>query len=123
MDSILTSIKKLLGITEDNKDFDIDIIMFINDAFVVLSQLGVGPAEGFSIIDEDNTWDEFAVDPTIKEMVKTYIYLKVRMIFNPPDSSTVLSAINERIRECEWRLNIQVDPIIDRNREEEIQNG
>lgn len=109
MTSILTSIKKLLGITETDTSFDQDIIMHINTVFMVLQQLGVGPEEGYSISDENNNWDEFLPDQTKIEMVKSYMYLKVRLLFDPPSSTSVMEAINRSISEFEWRLNVAVD--------------
>ena len=105
MDSILTSIKKLLGIEKDYKHFDQDIIMHINSVFMILTQLGVGPSEGFFIEDDTATWDEFIEDITKYEMVKSYVHLKVKLLFDPPASSTVMEAMNRMINEFEWRLN------------------
>ena len=113
MDSILTSIKKLLGITEEYENFDQDIIMHINSAFMILNQLGVGPKSGFSINDKSSTWDEFIPERSNLEAVKTYVHLKVKLMFDPPLSSTVIEAIKSQINELEWRLNVSVDPPID----------
>ena len=113
MDSILTSIKKLLGITEEYENFDQDIIMHINSAFMILNQLGVGPKNGFSINDKSSTWDEFIPESSNLEAVKTYVHLKVKLMFDPPLSSTVIEAIKSQINELEWRLNVSVDPPID----------
>lgn len=111
MESILTSIKKLLGITEEYEHFDIDIIMHINSAFSVLTQLGVGPEEGFHIEDDSTEWSEFLFEDTRLEMVKTYIYLKVRLAFDSTNlSSAVIESINRQINELEWRINVVVDP-------------
>ena len=109
MDSILTSIKKLLGITEEYEHFDQDIIMHINSVFMILTQMGVGPEEGFTISDSTTTWNEFTNDDKKIEAVKTYVYLKVRLLFDPPASSSVMEAINRSINEIEWRLNIAAD--------------
>ena len=109
MDSILNSIKKLLGITEEYKHFDQDIIIHINSVFSILRQIGVGPEEGFIITDSTSTWDEFTVDDIKIESVKTYVYLKVRLIFDPPSSSAAIDAIKENIKEIEWRLNVSKD--------------
>lgn len=106
MDSILTSIKKLLGIAEDYKHFDADIIMHINGVFMILNQLGVGPTNVFSIMDEKSTWNDFLPDNTNLEAVKTYVYLKVRLIFDPPTSGIVTESMNKMVSECEWRLNV-----------------
>ena len=113
MDSILTSIKKLLGITEEYENFDQDIIMHINSAFMILNQLGVGPKSGFSINDKSSTWDEFIPESSNLEAVKTYVHLKVKLMFDPPLSSTVIEAIKSQINELEWRLNVSVDPPIE----------
>lgn len=109
MDSILTSIKKLLGLDEDYEIFDMDIIMHINTVLSVLTQLGVGPSNGFSIIDKTATWTDFVNDLSKIEMVKSYIYMRVRLLFDPPQSSAVIEVMNRQISELEWRLNVQVD--------------
>lgn len=106
MESILTSIKKLLGIPEEYTAFDQDVIIHINSVFMILTQLGVGPSTGFSITDEDDTWDDYASDQTKIELVKSYIYLKVKLIFDPPTSSAAIDSINRQISEFEWRLNV-----------------
>lgn len=109
MESILTSIKKLLGIAEEYEHFDADLIMHINSVFVILTQLGVGPSEGFSISDKYSTWDEFIEDDPRLEMVKSYIYMKVKLLFDPPTSSAVMEATNRLTSELEWRLNVATD--------------
>lgn len=109
VDSILTSIKKLLGPEEVYEHFDADIIMHINSAFSTLTQLGVGPEEGFVIKDKTAIWTDFIQDDKRLEFVKTYIYLKVKLVFDPPLSSSVLDAMNRQINELEWRLNVAVD--------------
>lgn len=108
MESILTSIKKLLGITEEYEHFDADIIMHINSVFMVLTQLGVGPSEGFSIKDKTTTWNEFISDNQL-ESVKSYMHMKVKLMFDPPLSSTVMECMNRMINEFEWRLNIAAE--------------
>lgn len=109
MDSILTSIKKLLGIAEEYEQFDFDIISHINSVFAILTQLGVGPSEGFSITDKYATWDDYISDDTIIHPVKTYMGLKVKQMFDPPDRSTIADSSNKVINELEWRLLIQAD--------------
>lgn len=109
MDSILTSIKKLLGIDEEYEQFDSDLIMHINSVFSVLMQLGVGPANGFSIEDGSATWNSFISDNTKIEMVKSYVYLKVRLLFDPPTGSALIESINNQIKEFEWRLNVAAE--------------
>ena len=109
MDSILTSIKKLLGIAEEYTQFDEDIIMHINTVFLSLTQLGVGPEEGFLIEDDVASWEDFINDNTQLQAVKTYVYLKVKLLFDPPLSSSVIESMNRMIAELEWRLNVAVD--------------
>ena len=109
MESILTSIKKLLGIAEDYEYFDADIIIHINSAFMVLRQIGVGPINGYSIKDKTNTWDEFTSGDSDLEAIKTYIYLRVRLAFDPPSSSAVMDSMNKQLNEYEWRLNVSAE--------------
>lgn len=110
MDSILTSIKNLLGIVEECTDFDQIIIMHINSVFSILNQLGVGPTDGFSIEDDSAVWSDFiGNDPRLSD-VKSFVYLKVRMLFDPPLSSAVAESMNRLASELEWRINVAVDP-------------
>lgn len=108
MESILTSIKKLLGPEESYDHFDTDIIIHINSALMVLNQLGVGPVDGFSISDKEAVWTDFVPEKNV-EAVKTYVYLKVRLIFDPPQSSFLVAAIEKQITELEWRLNVKAE--------------
>ncbi len=110
MESILTSIKKLLGIAAEYEHFDPDIIIDINSAFSILTQLGVGPQEGFSIKDSSAVWSDFIQDQTKIEFVKSYVHLKVKLLFDPPLSSAVIDAMNRMLSELEWRINVAVDP-------------
>lgn len=107
-DSILNSIKKLLNIEESNKDFDSELIININSVFMILGQLGLHD-EAFRIEDSTTSWDEYLEESDDLDAVKSYIYLKVKLIFDPPLNSSVMEAIKEQIRELEWRLNIQVE--------------
>lgn len=109
MDSVLTSIKKLLGITEEYDQFDQDLIIHINAVLMVLTQIGIGPSNGMIIKDSSTTWNDILSDTSNIEAVKTYVYLKVKMIFDPPSSSSVADAMNRSINEYEWRLNINAD--------------
>ena len=109
MNSILGSVKKMLGPSGDYEYFDPELIMHINSVFTILHQLGVGPEKGFSIKDESDTWDEYITSKQNLEAVKTYVYLKVRLIFDPPQSSIVAEAIKQQISELEWRLNVDAD--------------
>lgn len=121
MESILTSIKKLLGIEEEYTHFDADIIMHINSAFFILSQIGVGPSKGFRIEDENQTWDDFIPDMSEKnlELTKTYVYKRVKLLFDPPTGSVVMQATKEATNEFEWRLNVAAESM-DFDSEEEI---
>lgn len=123
MKSILTSIKKLLGIAENYKNFDTDIIIHINSALMVLNQLGVGPSQGFSIKDETNTWDEFIPeDRADMESIKSYVYMKVRLLFDPPASSAAITSMEKLISEFEFRINVAAETPQPTG-EEEDQNG
>jgi hypothetical protein len=108
-ESILNSIKKLLGIPKDYTNFDTDIIIHINTVFMTLNQLGVGPVNGFKIKDSNNLWSEYVNEDDDLEAIKSYIYLKVKMIFDPSLNSTVLEAHKQLISELEWRLNINTN--------------
>ena len=108
-DSILTSIKKLLGITEEYEHFDQDIIIHINSVFMILNQLGVGPSNGFSITDKTAVWSDFISEGSNLESVKSYIYLKVRLLFDPPTTSAVMESMNRMISELEFRLNVSAE--------------
>ena len=104
-DSILQSTKKILGLAEDYTAFDQDIIMHINSVFATLVTLGIGPETGFVIEDENDTWSDFTTDIRLNS-VKSYMYLKVRLLFDPPPTSFVLNALLEQIKELEWRMNV-----------------
>lgn len=108
--SILLSIKSLLGPDADYDVFDQDIIVFINSAIATLSQIGVGPSSGFAITGDSETWSDFIGDAKNLEFIKSYIYMKVRIAFDPPSSSSVLSAYEKSCEELEWRINVAVDP-------------
>jgi len=105
--SILLSTKKILGLSDSYTAFDLDVITHINAAFSVLNQLGIGPVEGFFIEDGEALWDDFTIEGTYPQLglIKTYIFLKVRMLFDPPNTSFLIEAMNKQIAEYEWRLN------------------
>ena len=107
--SILNSIKKLLGITEEQTDFDSDIIMHINTVFTILNEMGVGPDEGFVIDNAFSKWGDYIEDRRKFDKIKTYMYLKVRMYFDPPQNSSHAEAIKQQISELEWRLNASAE--------------
>lgn len=111
-DSILTSTKKILGIEEDYTAFDTDIIIHINTILDVLHQLGIGPDEGFMIEGKEETWDDFLGGDILLNDVKTYIYLRVRLLFDPPTTSYLIEALTNQYKELEWRINVK--------REEEV---
>lgn len=105
-ESILNSTKKNLGVDASYTAFDLDIITHINSVFSTLAQLGVGPAEGFMIEDDSAVWGDFLGSDRNLNSVKTYMYLRVRLLFDPPTTSYHIQAIQEQVRELEWRLNV-----------------
>lgn len=107
--SILESIKKLLGISPYDDGFDQEIKDLINAEFLTLHQLGVGPEDGFSIVGPDETWSSYIADSFLQEAVRQFVYLRVRLMFDPPASSTIAEAINGRIQELEFRLNVRAE--------------
>lgn len=109
--SILTSVKKTLGIEDEYTDFDLDIIMAINTSLNSLTQIGVGPKNGFQIEDKSASWNDFIKNDKRLNMVKTYVNAKVRLIFDPPQLSSVTECLKETIREYESRISYEVDPI------------
>lgn len=114
MDSILTSIKKLLGIAEDYTHFDPDITIHINSVFSILNQLGVGPSSGFVISDKTALWTSFIQGNAKIELVRTYMYQKVKLIFDPPLSPALIESLKQQIAEFEWRANVSVGPVTTR---------
>ena len=115
-DSILDGTKKVLGLQPDYDVFDADLIMHINSVFGTLNQLGIGPDEGFMIEDKEAAWDTFLGTDKNLNPVKTYVYLRVRMLFDPPTTAYLVSAMQDQIREMEWRLNVyresQLTPVL-----------
>lgn len=105
-ESILTSVKKVLGIAEDYEEFDLDITMHINSTFATLNQIGIGPPEGFMIEDSTPIWSDYIGDQINLNSVKTYIYIKVRLLFDPPANSFTQTAYENQAKELEWRLNV-----------------
>lgn len=109
-ESILTSIKKVLALDPDNRDFDLDIILHINSVLAILQQLGVGPDEGFEINDEYATWRDYLGDDAKHvAMIKSYMAAKVRILFDPPVSSAVMESLNRICSEFEWRANVAAE--------------
>lgn len=109
-DSIFDVTKKMLNIDIDDPAFDVDLIIHINSALMVLTQLGVGPSEGFMITGRESKWSDLVGNSMKIEAVKVYVFLKVRVLFDPPANSTVLESFNRSIAEMEWRLNANADP-------------
>ena len=110
-DSILMTIRKLVCGDPYADHFDTDLLVHINACFSILNQLGVGPENGFVVTDETQSWSSYSDNDLILNMVKTYVTLKVRVIFDPPLTSSVLEAMNKEISQLEWRLNVAVDPV------------
>ena len=108
-ESILDSIKKLLGPSVDYNQFDQDIITHINTALMDLNRIGIGPPEGFSIKDSSSVWKDFINDLTKFEGIKTYVYLSVKLVFDPPSNSSVLASMEKRLDKLEWTLNSTVN--------------
>lgn len=106
-DGILPTIKKMIGPSEEYDYFDPDLMIHINAALSVLRQLGIGPQEGFRLTTGQETWGEFLGDETDLEMVKDYIYMKVKLAFDPPTSSSLLASYQELIKEFEWRALVE----------------
>jgi hypothetical protein len=104
--SILTSTKKILGIVEADENFDQDVLTHINAVFSTLNQLGIGPEDGYMIEDKTATWDAFLGSDKRLNAVKTYVYLRVRLLFDPPTTSYLISSLQEQLKEIEWRLNV-----------------
>lgn len=112
--SILIDIKKLFGLTPENEDFDIDLILHINSSLSVLNQLGIGPEQQFIVEDKYDTWEDFLGDKLSKfQEVKIYIYYKTKLSFDPTTSSTIVNQLNEAIKELEWRMRIKADMMRD----------
>lgn len=110
MDSILNNVKKLLGIDSDDDSFDVDVMTMINSTIPTLAQMGIGPSNGFIVTSIDSKWTDWITTPTINlEGVKTYLYLKIKLMFDPPTNSTVIDAFNKSLSELEWRMMLAVE--------------
>lgn len=107
--SILKSIKKLLGIPADVTQFDADLMTHINSVFATLTQLGVGPPNGFIIDDDLDAWNQFITDFSKWSFIKSYVYLKVKLLFDPPINASVIESINRQISELEWRIYMEAN--------------
>ena len=122
-DSILDSTKKVLNLDADYTSFDQDIIMHINAAFSTLNQLGVGPQSGFMIEDNEAVWFDFLAGDLRLNNVKTYVYLRVRMLFDPPTIGYLVDAMQKQIDELEWRINVQRESIAWTDPDELVDSG
>lgn len=109
-DSILYTVKKLLGLDSSYDAFDTDVLIGINAALFTLMQLGVGPSTGFVVSNASQTWSDFAGNVTDLEALKQYVYLRTRIGFDPPSNGTLMQAMKDLCDEYAWRLNVQVDP-------------
>lgn len=112
INSILDSTKKVLGIETDYTAFDDDVIMHVNSAFSTLQQLGIGPPEGFEITNQESVWADFIGAEKVLNPVKTYVYLRVRLLFDPPATSFAIDAMQKQIEQLEWRLNVLREGIV-----------
>ena len=110
-ESILNLTKKKIGLIPEDTSFDEDLIADINSVFSILYQLGVGPEPAYSITGAENTWDEFTTDPNLN-FVKDYMWMKVKLLFDEPQSSAAIESLNKKIAEFEWRLNVAVDQVM-----------
>jgi len=124
MESILLSVKKFIGLDPEYNVFDPDLLILINSSFSVLNQLAVGPKEGFKVTNITETWEDVIGSKKYLELIKEYICIKVKLVFDPPSSSTVYKAFEERVAELEWRLNAfedreSVQEVIDAYSQEE----
>lgn len=123
-ESILKTIKRMIGPSILSNEFDTDLVVHINSALFDLNELGVGPKEGFVITGETETWDDFiGYETTNLEAIKTLIFLKVKMIFDPPTVGGVIAAYEKLIEKYEWRINVMVDPGLTREEQEAFHNG
>lgn len=109
-DSILTTIKKMLGLAEDYEVFDVDVIIHINAALLTLNDLGVGTATPFTVINKEQKWSDFLGNGNTEyESVKAYIYFKTRLAFDPPGTSFAIDAMQKQAEEYAWRLNVRAE--------------
>ena len=120
-DSILHDVKQIIGQEWDDPTFDLDIMTHINSVFLDLQQIGVGPKEGFAISSADDKWDALLGGDKNLNAVKTYVYIKVRLIFDPPATGPLTTALEKQADRIEWRLMVQVDPPLNPSLQGEIQ--
>ena len=121
-ESILKTIKQLIGCPDDFEQFDLDLMIHINSAFATLTQLGVGPKEGYRITGVDNVWNEFEDDPQKLSLIKDYVYIKARLLFDPPTTGSLMDSLKEELKEMKWRLYILYYPISEDDKKGENDN-
>lgn len=109
IDSILDTVKQACGIELDETAFDEELLLYINSIFVILHQIGVGPDTTFIVEDQSSVWSDFAIDENLVSMLRSYVSIKVRLLFDPPTSSSLETALKETANEYEWRLNLESD--------------
>ena len=122
-ESILKTIKQLVGCPDDFEQFDLDLTIHINSAFATLTHLGVGPKEGYRITGADNVWSEFEDDPQKLSLIKDYVYIKTRLLFDPPTNGSLMDSLTEQFKETEWRLYILYYPISEDDKKGKSDNG
>lgn len=125
IESILASIKKMLGLDDNYTPFDADVLIHINSAFMTLCQMGIGPKEGFTVTDNSQTWGDFLTNNVMLGGVKTWVYLQVKMLFDPPSNSFVMDAYKTQAEQILWRLNVQAESVEEMPfmREEGLERG
>ena len=111
-ESILNTIKKMLGVPVEDSAFDSDVLVHINGALSTLTQLGVGPVDPILVANKDTEWSSLTIDPTVQGMAKQFIYLTVKLLFDPPSTSFVIESYAKTIQELTWRLEVQANPYI-----------
>ena len=121
-ESILKTIKQLVGCPDDFEQFDMDLTIHINSAFATLTQLGAGPKEGYRITGVDNVWSEFEDDPQKLSLIKDYVYVKTRLLFDPPTTGSLMDSLKEQLKEMEFRLYILYYPISEDDKKGENDN-
>lgn len=122
-ESILKTIKQLIGCPDDFEQFDLDLMIHINLAFATLTNLGVGPKEGYRITGVDNVWSEFETDDQKLSLVKDYVYIKTRLLFDPPATGSLMDSLKEQLKEMEFRLYILYYPISEDDKKGENDDG
>jgi len=110
--SILKTTKKICNVGETYVEFDMDFILYINSAFATLHDVGIGPVEGFEIEDDQKSWEDLVLPTQIKNLVKQYVFLKTAMLFDPPQTSYLITAKEKQLDECLWRISVMRENLI-----------